>query len=44
MFSLLKSTHAFNKEFSSGLKFTDLTLKLTHITINHGAFELSLRS
>ena len=44
MFSLLKSTHAFNQEFSSGLKFIDLTFRLTHITINHGAFELSLGS
>jgi hypothetical protein len=25
---LLKSTHAINKEFSFGLKFTDLTLNL----------------
>ena len=44
MFSLLKSTHAFNKEFSSELKSTDLSFKLTHITFNHGAFELSLGS
>jgi hypothetical protein len=26
------------------LKLTDLTFKLTHITFNHGAFELSLGS
>ena len=44
MFSLLKSTYAFKQEFSSGLKFIDLTFKLTHITFNHGAFELSLGS
>ena len=37
MFSLLKSTHAFKQEFSSGLEQTDLTFKLTHITFNHGA-------
>ena len=36
MFSLLKSTHAFNKKFSSGLEKIDLTFKLTHITLNHG--------
>jgi hypothetical protein len=36
---LLKSKHAIKKEFSFGLKFTDLTFKLTHITFNHGAFE-----
>jgi hypothetical protein len=42
MFSLLKSTHAFNQEFFSGLKFTDLTFKLTQITFNYGTFELSL--
>jgi hypothetical protein len=41
---LFKSSHAFNKEFSFGLKFTGLTFKLTHITFNHGAFELSLGS
>jgi hypothetical protein len=28
----------------SGLKFTGLTFKLTHITFNHGAFELSFGS
>jgi hypothetical protein len=39
---LLKSTHAFKQEFFLGLKLTDLTFKLTHITFNHGAFELSL--
>ena len=44
LMQLLKSTHAFNHEFSSGLKFIDLTFKLTHITFNHGAFELSLGS
>jgi hypothetical protein len=44
LMQLLKSTHAFNKKFSSELKFTDLTFKLTHITFNHGAFELSLGS
>jgi hypothetical protein len=37
MFSLQKSTHAFNQEFSSGLEQTDLTFKLTHITFYHGA-------
>ena len=42
MLSLLKSTHAFNQEFSFVLKWTDLTFKLTHITLNHGAFEPSL--
>jgi hypothetical protein len=36
MFSHLKSTHAFNQEFSSGLEQNDLTFKLTHITFNHG--------
>ena len=44
MFSLLKSTHVFKQEFSSGLKYIDLTFKLSHITFNHGAFELSLSS
>ena len=44
LFSLLKSTHAFNKEFSSRLNSTDMTFNLTHITFNHGAFELSLGS
>jgi hypothetical protein len=44
LMQLLKSTHAFNKEFSSGLKFTDMTLKRTLITFNHGAFELSFGS
>ena len=42
MFSLLKSTHAFKQGFSSGLKSTDLTFKLTHITFNHGAYSLHL--
>ena len=37
MLSRLKSTHAFNQEFSSGLEQTDLTFKLTHITFNRGA-------
>ena len=37
MLSLLKSTHAFKQEFSSGLEQNDLTFKLTHITFNHGA-------
>jgi hypothetical protein len=37
MFSLLKSTHVFKQEFSSGLEQTILTFKLTHITFNHGA-------
>ena len=37
MLSLLKSTHAFKYEFSSGLEQTDPTFKLTHITFNHGA-------
>jgi hypothetical protein len=41
---LLKSTHALNQEFSFGLKFINLTFELTHITFNHGAFELSLGS
>ena len=34
---LLKSTHAFKQEFSSKLKQTILTLKLTNITFNHVA-------
>ena len=42
MFSLLKSTLAFKQEFSSGLKSTDLTFKLIHITFNHGAYSLHL--
>ena len=42
MFSLLKSTHAFKQKFSSGLKSTNLTFKLTHITFNHGAYSLHL--
>jgi hypothetical protein len=42
MFSLLKSTHAFKQEFSSGLEQTDLTFKLTHITFNHVVFSLYL--
>ena len=42
MFSLLKSTHAFKQEFSSGLEQTVLTFKLTHITFNHGACSLHL--
>ena len=42
MFSLLKSTHAFKQEFSSGLKSIGLTFKLTHITFNHGAYSLHL--
>ena len=42
MLSLLKSTHAFKQEFSSGLERADLTFKLTHITFNHGAFQPSL--
>jgi hypothetical protein len=37
MLSLLKSTHAFKQEFSSGLESTNLTFKLTHITFNQGA-------
>jgi hypothetical protein len=44
IFSLVKSTYTFNQEFSFGLKSTDLTFKLTHITFNYGAFELSLGS
>jgi hypothetical protein len=32
----------FKQKFSSRLKFTDLTFKLTHITFSHGAFELLL--
>jgi hypothetical protein len=42
IFSLLKSTHAFNQEFSSGLEKTNLTFKLTHMTFNHGACSLHL--
>ena len=42
MFSLLKSTHAFNKKLSSGLEQTNLTFKLIHITFNHGAYSLYL--
>ena len=42
MFSLLKSTHVFKQEFSSGLEQTDLTFQLTHITFNHGACSLHL--
>ena len=42
MFSLLKSTHAFKQELSSGLKSIGLTFKLTHITFNHGAYSLHL--
>ena len=37
IFSLLKSTHAFNQKFSFGLEQIVLTFKLTHITFNHGA-------
>jgi len=44
LMQLIKSTRAFKQEFSSGLELTDLTFKLTHITFNHGAFELSLES
>jgi hypothetical protein len=39
-----KSTHAFNKKFSFGLEWTDLTFKLTHITSNNGAAQPSLGS
>ena len=42
MFSLLKSTHAFKQEFSSGLEQTDLTFQFTHITFNHAACSLHL--
>ena len=42
MFLLLKSTHAFKQEFSSGLKSTDLTFKLIHINFNYGAYNLHL--
>ena len=38
----LKSTQAFNQEFSFELEQTDLTFKLTHITFNHGACSLYL--
>ena len=34
---LLKSTRALKQEFSSGLEWTDLTFKLTHISFNYGA-------
>ena len=44
MFSLLKSTYVFKQKFSSGLEWTDLTFKLTHITFNHGASQPSLGS
>ena len=44
IFSLVKSTHAFKQEFSYGLKWTDMTFKLTHITFNHGASYPSLES
>jgi hypothetical protein len=42
MLSLLKSTHAFKQTFSYGLDKTALTFKLTHITFNYGALQLSL--
>ena len=42
MFSCLKSTDAFNQEFSSRLEQTNLTFKLTHITFNHGLLSLHL--
>ena len=38
MLSLLKITHTFKQGISSGLEWTDLTFKLTHITFYHGAF------
>jgi hypothetical protein len=44
MLLLLKSTHAFKQKFSSGLDKTALTFKLTYITFNYGAFQLSLGS
>jgi hypothetical protein len=44
MLSLLKSTHAFKQKFSSRLDKTTVTFKLTHITFNYGAFQISLGS
>ena len=42
MLSRLKSIHAFEQEFSSGLEQTGLPHKLIHITFNHGACSLHL--
>ena len=42
MLSRLKSTHAFNQKFSSGLEETDLTFKLTRITFKYVASYLHL--
>jgi hypothetical protein len=42
MLSRLKSTQVFNQKLSSRLEQTDLTFKLTHITINHGLLSLHL--
>ena len=42
MLSLLKSTHAFKQKFSFELEQTDLSFKLTHITLNYGACSLHL--
>jgi hypothetical protein len=38
MLSRLKSTHAFKQEISSELDLTILTFRLTHITVNYGAY------
>jgi hypothetical protein len=37
MLSHLKSTHAFKHELFSGIEWTIMTLKFTHITFHHGA-------
>jgi hypothetical protein len=37
MLSRLKSTHVFKQELSSGLEWTIVTFKLTHITFHHGS-------
>jgi hypothetical protein len=42
MFSLRKSTHTFNKEFSLGLKFTDLTLNLLLLPSTMGLLSFHL--
>jgi hypothetical protein len=44
MLSRLKSIHAFKQKISSRLDKTALTFKLTHISFNYGAFQLSLGS
>jgi hypothetical protein len=37
---LLKSTPVFKQKIFFGLQFIDPFFKLTHISFNHGAFEL----